>query len=307
MKTIGYSIRSLLLASLLASGRASNDRTISSIHPVPSARYKYTEDRRQLQNDEETIVLFFHGTVINDLWEPISGAQVQFWHTDKRGVYNHPGDLNSRGNLPLLPDFQYFGTSTSDDEGNFDFITYRPGVYASRPITHIHYKVFVDGAEVLTSQFYFADEAASQQYSNMMVLELESLIPQSTDDAMVAEYFRTQGNAAPTTSTSYFHTSKTIVVDMNLGGTVGTTPSQMEGPFYPVVDFFDAGNDLTRPATTTTSTTDATTEIANSTSSSGTVDSTSTSSHTSATSDFISRTWLLSIRSMFAVAVACHL
>ena len=36
-------------------------------------------------------------------------------------------------------------------------------------------------------------------------------------------------------------------IDMNLGSMVQTTPFQTEGPFYPVVDFFDYGNDLTQP------------------------------------------------------------
>ncbi|KAG7368416.1 intradiol ring-cleavage dioxygenase [Nitzschia inconspicua] len=253
MKLLAGSASSLLFGVLVVSGVrfkevVASDNKGWSIDD-PTAQYKYTEDRRQLQNHDETIILFFDGTVLNDLGAPISGAQVQFWHTDKHGVYNHPRDLSSRGNPQLVPDFQYFGTSTSDSEGNFDFITYRPGLYVSRPITHIHFKVFVDGAEVLTSQLYFADESSSLQYSRMLVLELEPVLPQSTDDATIVEYYRTQSNVS-SSSTMYFHTNKTIVIDMNLGGTMETTPAQTEGPFYPVVDFFHLGNDLTQPIIT---------------------------------------------------------
>jgi hypothetical protein len=38
---------------------------------------------------------------------------------------------------------------------------------------------------------------------------------------------------------------KTIVVDMGQGGTFKRTPPQTEGPFYPVIDFFEVGSDLT--------------------------------------------------------------
>jgi protocatechuate 3,4-dioxygenase beta subunit len=243
---LGSSLPRALVAALLTSNvidgaRSLKDRTSPSI---TEPQYKYTSDRRHLQDEDETIILFFHGTVLNDLWEPVNGAQVQFWHTDKFGIYNHPQDLKSRGNPPLQPDFQYFGTATSDTSGKFDFITYRPGIYQGRPITHIHYKVFLEGQELLTSQFYFADEGNSK-FSNMMVLDLVPVLPQSSDDPVATEYFRAQNNA-PSVTSKYFETSKTIVIDLNLGGTLATTPSQTEGPFYPVVDFFQMGNDLTR-------------------------------------------------------------
>jgi len=42
---------------------------------------------------------------------------------------------------------------------------------------------------------------------------------------------------------------------MNLGGNATLTPWQQEGPFYPVVPFFDSGNDLTIGKDTVTVTT----------------------------------------------------
>jgi protocatechuate 3,4-dioxygenase beta subunit len=254
VKMFGCSLQRALVAALVTVSAVDgvhsvDDGTSPFTNDVIACKqYNYTPDRRHLQDDDETIVLFFHGTVVNDLWEPITGAQIQFWQTDKFGVYNHPQDLKSRGYPPLQPDFQYFGTATSDTNGSFDFITYRPGIYPSRPITHIHYKVFQEGQELLTSQFYFADEGNSEM-SNMMVLDLVPVVPQSSDNTTAAEYFRTQNNA-PSVAATYFQTSKTIVVDLDLGGTLATTPPQTEGPFYPVVDFFHMGNDLTRPDTT---------------------------------------------------------
>jgi hypothetical protein len=162
-------------------------------------------------------LLIFNGRVINDLGDPMEGAQVQFWHTDENGNYDHPA-FNT-GGVALVPDFQYFGTATTAADGSFQFRTIRPGIYSARPITHIHYKVWWNGNDVLTSQFYFLDEGSSQP----PLLQL-ALIEQ--DDGS-------------------FLTNKTISLNMGLGGSELITPSQSAGPFYPVVDFFNLDSELT--------------------------------------------------------------
>lgn len=162
-------------------------------------------------------LLLFNGRVINDLGEPMEGAQVQFWHTDENGNYDHPG-FNT-GGISLLPDFQYFGTATTAVDGSFQFRTIRPGIYSARPITHIHYKVWWNGNDILTSQFYFMDEQTSQS----PLLQL-ALIEQADGS---------------------FLTNKTIALNMGLGGSEQITPAQTAGPFYPVVDFFNLDSDLT--------------------------------------------------------------
>eukprot|EP00536_Pseudo-nitzschia_multiseries_P003214 jgi/Psemu1/64030/estExt_Genemark1.C_480015 len=166
----------------------------------------------------------FNGRLKNDLGEPVEGAQVQFWHADLYGNYFHPGD-DLGGHEYMKDSFSYFGTATTDTDGNFEFKTYRPGIYVSRPVTHIHFKVFNEGQELLTSQFYFADENVQWLYDEMLILALEELI----DD---------NGNV-------YHHSSKDVVVNMNKGGYQKLTPTQVEGPFYPVVDFFNVSSDMT--------------------------------------------------------------
>jgi hypothetical protein len=46
---------------------------------------------------------------------------------------------------------------------------------------------------------------------------------------------------------SFLYATKTVVVknNRNVDGFEKLTPDQQEGPFYPVVDFFDVGNDMT--------------------------------------------------------------
>ena len=172
--------------------------------------------------------LFFYGRLLYDTGESIPGARVQFWHTDVNGRYDHPSDSSNDGLSLLLPDFQYFGTDTTKPpDGSFSFVTYRPGLYGTRP-THIHFKVWLNGTDgilrdVLTSQFYFADENTS--FSSLLQLELVE-----QDDGTLV-------------------TNKTIVLQSTNtrgGASLPVTPTQPQGPFYPVVDFHGLDNDLTR-------------------------------------------------------------
>mmetsp|Transcript_76902 Transcript_76902/g.222271 ORF Transcript_76902/g.222271 Transcript_76902/m.222271 type:complete len:296 (-) Transcript_76902:129-1016(-) len=169
---------------------------------------------------ENLPVLVFNGRIVNDLGQPMEGAQVQFWQTDENGIYKHPR-FNMQQGLSLVSHFQYFGTATTANDGSFQFKTYRPGIYSARPIRHIHYKVWINGSDVLTSQFYFADEQGTATQPLLLLLELFQ-----QDDGSL-------------------HTNKTIALNMGLGGTEPITPSQTEGPFYPVVDFFHMDSDMT--------------------------------------------------------------
>jgi protocatechuate 3,4-dioxygenase beta subunit len=172
----------------------------------------------QRQTIEGVSPLLFNGLLLNDLQNPISEAHVQFWQTDPNGLYDHP---NADGSDSLDSTFQYFGTAKTDSDGSFWFLTHRPGIYTGRP-THFHFKIWIDGENVLTSQFYFADE--NTNYSDMQIIELRG---HEFDDG-----------------TFGFVANKTIVVDFDLGGDGPFTPSDMEGPFYPVVDFFKFDNNL---------------------------------------------------------------
>jgi len=169
--------------------------------------------------------LLFNGNLKNDLGESVEDAQIQFWHADFHGKYLHPNE-DLEGKELMKDSFSYFGTATTDSNGDFDFKTYRPGIYVSRPITHIHFKVFHDGQELLTSQFYFEDENVGRWYDKMVILQLE----EGVDDE--------DGSVVLTTS-------KQVVVNMRMGGRRKLTPRDVEGPFYPLVDFFDVGNDMT--------------------------------------------------------------
>lgn len=171
-------------------------------------------------------LLILVGQVLDVNGSPLPDTTVEIWQTDANGVYDHPGDpdTNSRD-----ISFQFYGTAVTDADGWYVFRTILPGEYEPRP-RHIHFKVKQNGRTLLTSQFYFSDDIAQVQgdgifravgnSGNLLLLQLMQ------GDGMLLANGR-------------------IVVDTGAGGgTLPLTPSQAEGPYYPVVvlDLFD--NDL---------------------------------------------------------------
>lgn len=99
-------------------------------------------------------ILHLRGLVLAPDGSPHPGVLVDIWQADPNGRYRHPRDS---GQDSLMDEFLYWGESTTDAEARFQFRTYVPGRYAARPAQHIHYKVWKNDRELLTSQIYFAE------------------------------------------------------------------------------------------------------------------------------------------------------
>lgn len=104
-------------------------------------------------------VVILKGIVRDDQCRPVKNALVEIWQACESGKYNHPGDPNPAA---LDPNFQYWGRSITNDNGEYEFITIKPGHYQAtntwiRP-AHIHMKVHRRGFEELTTQVYFSDD-----------------------------------------------------------------------------------------------------------------------------------------------------
>lgn len=99
-------------------------------------------------------VLQLRGRILTPKGTPYVNAIFNTWQADPNGRYKHPRDEEQD---QLLDDFLYWGEATSDSDGRFTLRTYVPGSYAARPARHIHYKVFLDDEELLTSQIYFEE------------------------------------------------------------------------------------------------------------------------------------------------------
>ena len=96
-------------------------------------------------------ILNLSGVIVNTEGVPRKDVIIEIWQTDPAGRYLHPGDLTPG---ERDPDFQYWGRDTTDAQGTFSFKTVLPGAYNPRP-AHIHYKLWFNGENILTSQIYF--------------------------------------------------------------------------------------------------------------------------------------------------------
>jgi DNA uptake protein ComE-like DNA-binding protein len=183
--------------------------------------------------DQASEPILLQGQLLDTDGNLLPGAMVEIWHTDVNGKYNHPNDAPASA---LVKDFQYFGTATVAADGYYAFRTLRPAAYESRP-PHIHLKVKIGGAEALTSQFYFEEDRAAVQADGVFGSAGDMLFLKTVDgkDADGNPLRIATGN---------------LVLDRNgnAADTLVATPTQAEGPYYPVIDFSGYDNNLTSVA-----------------------------------------------------------
>ncbi|MFL5928293.1 MAG: protocatechuate 3,4-dioxygenase subunit beta, partial [Gaiellaceae bacterium] len=99
------------------------------------------------------------GRVLDEDHRAIRGALVEVWQANAAGRYQHEVD---RHPAPLDPNFTGAGRALTDDEGNYRFVTIKPGAYpwgnhenAWRP-AHIHFSIFGRTfTQRLVTQMYF--------------------------------------------------------------------------------------------------------------------------------------------------------
>jgi protocatechuate 3,4-dioxygenase beta subunit len=122
--------------------------------------------------------------------EPIPSAEVDVWQADEHGIYDNVG-FNLRGKVITDSDGRYrvetvvpFRYKIRDDGPNGELLKML-GQHSWRP-AHVHFKVWVDGALGLTTQFYFADsDYLESDVANAVRDELiVSLVDQTTREGL---------------------------------------------------------------------------------------------------------------------------
>jgi protocatechuate 3,4-dioxygenase beta subunit len=92
----------------------------------------------------------------------LEGARVDLWHADGQGIYSGfrgQGDdgISTRGATFLR------GTQFTGPDGQVRFTTIYPGWYPGRA-PHLHFKVLLDAASLVTGQLYFPDDLSARIY-----------------------------------------------------------------------------------------------------------------------------------------------
>lgn len=150
-------------------------------------------DLTQIEGHENSALgkpILIEGHVLDLVGSSIEGATIELWQANAAGKYWHPRDPN-----PALIDenFQGWAIVKSGEQGRFRFKTIMPGVYPvangwSRP-PHIHFKVFKQGYQELTTQMYFPDEPLNKVDR---LLQRKNI---SQQQAMTATYLNNDSNA----------------------------------------------------------------------------------------------------------------
>ncbi len=102
--------------------------------------------------------------VVDEQCRPLPGARIDIWHADATGLYS--GFANQTGGVDTTGQTFMRGTQFADDQGVVEFATVFPGWYRGRT-THIHFKVFLDEATLLTGQLFFPDEVSERVYATV--------------------------------------------------------------------------------------------------------------------------------------------
>lgn len=156
--------RRRILLGLLATPVAGNLRaaltpggTEGPFYPLPSMRHD--DDDSDLVRIVDSVeraggeIVRLAGRVLDRDGRPLAGARVEIWQCDANGVYLHRRDPNHEFRDRA---FQGFGQSLTGADGGYAFRTIKPVPYPGRT-PHIHVKVWYDGRERLTTQFYLPD------------------------------------------------------------------------------------------------------------------------------------------------------
>ncbi|WP_157595907.1 hypothetical protein [Plesiocystis pacifica] len=129
----------------------------------------------------EGVPFTLDGQVFDEQCQPIADAVVLLWHASPSppgvrpastapdpeyvsAIYDHEAQADAEtpdGQAVPTGEQMYYGWVRTDAAGRYAFSSLRPGWYlngASYRTSHLHLRVFVDGALRVTTQLYFPDD-----------------------------------------------------------------------------------------------------------------------------------------------------
>jgi len=116
--------------------------------------------RRDLREDRPGSPLRVGLRVLGEACVPVRDAAVELWNCDAQGLYSAlPQRTGDTTGLTFCR-----GTQVPAGDGGVDSLPIYPGWYRTRT-PHLHVRVSLGNAEVLTSQLYFDDEVTAQVFA----------------------------------------------------------------------------------------------------------------------------------------------
>lgn len=130
--------------------------SIYGINPAEADMTRLRPGRPRAEGDPIKVT----GKLMDEYGRPLRNSLIEIWNANKHGRYTH---IEDHSDLPLDPNFLGIGRTLSDDQGNYEFLTIRPGEYLARPDIgrwrpkHIHLSIRGGSSRMIT-QMYFADD-----------------------------------------------------------------------------------------------------------------------------------------------------
>ena len=109
------------------------------------------------------------GRILTTDGTPQPHARIEIWQANAAGRYAHANDR--RLDVPLDPHFQGYADLRADAQGNFRFLTVKPGMYPAgsfQRAPHIHLDVRGRQQRLVAQMYFPADEALLKQDKVLM-------------------------------------------------------------------------------------------------------------------------------------------
>jgi len=115
------------------------------------------------------------GRVLDGDGKPVNDALIEIWQANAQGKYAHPDDVQDK---PLNTGFKGFGRVASGDNGEFGFVTIKPGRVLGPGGTlqapHLVVAVFMRGLlKHLVTRIYFAHDHANAEDPVLKLVPVE--------------------------------------------------------------------------------------------------------------------------------------
>jgi protocatechuate 3,4-dioxygenase beta subunit len=170
-------------------------------------------DRRDVTEDLPGHPMRLGLRVVDKACAAVPGAAVEIWHTDSTGDYSAFTD--NGGGKDDGPGTTFMrGTQTADDNGIVEFLTIYPGWYSGRAV-HIHLRVHLADAMVMTSQMFFDADYTAGVYADAPYAEFG--LPDTSNEAdRIAGNPQAEGTLLHTSAGATSRGAGTIAL-LNLG------------------------------------------------------------------------------------------
>ncbi|MWL90202.1 protocatechuate 3,4-dioxygenase subunit alpha [Cupriavidus sp. SW-Y-13] len=128
--------------------------------------------------------IVIEGRVTDGRGDPVPDGMIEIWQANPAGRYCHVDDTRE---IPLVAGFTGFGRVPTGPDGEFRFVTVKPGAVPGidgRPqAPHIMVSVFTRGlVKHVATRMYFSDEAEANNADAVL-----SLVPAARRNTLVAE------------------------------------------------------------------------------------------------------------------------